>query len=203
MYPPDAVDVSTVLQSRADWCLVQVLGLTLQPVEQRKTLISSAAELWWKRSPDIYPVLPLIQDVVSDLQVSFRCLGWSSLEELWDSLFLLLSDGLHFHFYFLLRGLQLIIFIFLILFLFFFFCVLSVSTCETRSEPGLIPSLFAAQDSGFGPGGARRSRKHSGSWLDQYGHSVPGSRDRLPQRGRQDPRREGTTSHSNPLHPAI
>lgn len=36
VYSPNAVDVSTILQSRADWCLIQVLGLALQPGEEGK-----------------------------------------------------------------------------------------------------------------------------------------------------------------------
>lgn len=51
-----------------------------------------------------------------------------------------------------------------------------------------------SQDSGFGPGGARRSREHSGSRPDQHGQPVPSSRDGIPQRGRPDPGREGTAS---------
>lgn len=62
-------------------------------------------------------MLPLIQDVVSDLKVSFRGFGWSSLKKLWDSLFLILGDGLHVHLYLLLRCLK------LLLFIFFFWCV--------------------------------------------------------------------------------
>lgn len=49
----------------------------------------------------------------------------------------------------------------------------------------------AAQDPGVGPGGARWSRKHTGSWPDQYSQSFPGTRDRIPQCRWQDTRREG------------
>lgn len=50
VYSPNAVDVPAVLQSRADRGLVQVLGLALQPGEQKKekkkkVITTSSAEL--------------------------------------------------------------------------------------------------------------------------------------------------------------
>lgn len=63
-----------------------------------------------------------------------------------------------------------------------------------RSEAvSLSPSLHAAQDSGIGPGGARRGGEHAGPRQDQHRQSVPGPRDGIPQRGRPHPGGEGGT----------
>lgn len=51
----------------------------------------------------------------------------------------------------------------------------------------------AMQDSRVGPGGPRRGGQHAGSRPDQHRQPVSGPRDGVPQRGRQDTGREGTT----------
>jgi hypothetical protein len=72
--------------------------------------------------------VPLIQDVVSYLQVSIRRLGWTSLKELGDSLFLVIGDALHVQMNLLFWGIQLLILLLpllLLLLLLVFICSIS------------------------------------------------------------------------------